>query len=160
MASLTPLSKGLIGLAVLGGMASAAWHLYLKDRLGSTATQPAPAAVSTPMATDRPTAPATVTPTAPTTQAMPTTPTVAAPATQPVKAPNDGHLQASGRSAAENAEAGRKALAAGGQGHAAIRSQASRPAPAHTALTAVPQAISMIARLAGQLRSVARFVRS
>ena len=39
MASLTPLSKGLIGLAVLGGMASAAWHLYLKDRLGGAATR-------------------------------------------------------------------------------------------------------------------------
>lgn len=113
MASLTPLSKGLIGLAVLGGMASAAWHLYLKDRLGGTAAQPAPAAVSTPMATDRPTAPATVTPTAPTTQAMPTTPTVEPPATPAVKAPNAGSAQTSGRSAAENAEAGRKALAAG-----------------------------------------------
>ena len=33
MASLTPLSKGLIALAVVGGMASAVWHLALKERL-------------------------------------------------------------------------------------------------------------------------------
>lgn len=38
MASLTPLSKGLIGLAVVGAMASAVWHLVLKDRMGGGAT--------------------------------------------------------------------------------------------------------------------------
>jgi TPR repeat protein len=37
MASLTPLSKGLIGLAVVGAMASAVWHLVLKDRVSGGA---------------------------------------------------------------------------------------------------------------------------
>ena len=43
MASLTPLSKGLIALAVIGGMASAVWHLGLKERLsgGSPSSPPA-----------------------------------------------------------------------------------------------------------------------
>lgn len=49
MASLTPLSKGLIGLAVVGAMASAVWHLVLKERMGGGATaewQAAPAATA------------------------------------------------------------------------------------------------------------------
>jgi hypothetical protein len=49
MASLTPLSKGLIALAVIGGMASAVWHLGLKDKLGDPAAQqaqPAPTPAS------------------------------------------------------------------------------------------------------------------
>lgn len=59
MASLTPLSKGLIGLAVVGAMASAVWHLVLKERIGggalsewpstSTAPAPAPAPMPAPM---------------------------------------------------------------------------------------------------------------
>lgn len=69
MASLTPLSKGLIGLVVLGGMASAVWHLGLKERFGGNATQQpatatAPAAPSvtqtTPVVVPAPTAPAQV----------------------------------------------------------------------------------------------------
>ena len=48
MASLTPLSKGLIALAVIGGMASAVWHLGLKDKLGSPAAQQAQPDPSTP----------------------------------------------------------------------------------------------------------------
>jgi hypothetical protein len=43
MASLTPLSKGLLGLAVVGAMASAVWHLGLKDKWTATATSTAPA---------------------------------------------------------------------------------------------------------------------
>ncbi len=39
MASLTPLSKGLIALAVIGGMASAVWHLGLKDKFSGPAAQ-------------------------------------------------------------------------------------------------------------------------
>jgi TPR repeat protein len=39
MASLTPLSKGLIALAVIGGMASAVWHLGLKDKFSGLAAQ-------------------------------------------------------------------------------------------------------------------------
>lgn len=47
MASLTPLSKGLIGLAVIGAMASAVWNFALKDGFSpaapaSTATSPSP----------------------------------------------------------------------------------------------------------------------
>lgn len=48
MASLTPLSKGLIGLAVIGGMASAVWHLALKDRFSAPVQTAAPATSSTP----------------------------------------------------------------------------------------------------------------
>jgi hypothetical protein len=32
---LTPLSKGLIGLAVVGAMASAVWHLALKEHFNT-----------------------------------------------------------------------------------------------------------------------------
>ena len=35
MATLTPLAKGLIGLAVIGGMVSAVWNLGLKDYLAA-----------------------------------------------------------------------------------------------------------------------------
>jgi hypothetical protein len=35
MARLTPLSKGLIGLAVVGAMASAVWNLVLKEHIGN-----------------------------------------------------------------------------------------------------------------------------
>ena len=66
MASLTPLSKGLIALAVLGGMASAVWHLGLKEKLGDLTAgqaQPAsPATVVTPPATATPAEPAPASP--------------------------------------------------------------------------------------------------
>lgn len=98
MASLTPLSKGLIGLAVVGAMASAVWHLVLKERLSGGATaewQAAPTA----NAPQPNAAPATVG------QA----PTVAAPdvPSAAVTAPN-GRL-----SAPENFDAGRKLMASG-----------------------------------------------
>jgi hypothetical protein len=63
MASLTPLSKGLIGLAVVGAMASAVWNLVLKERFAApvqpvpvstagapseTATMPSPPALDPP----------------------------------------------------------------------------------------------------------------
>lgn len=53
MASLTPLSKGLIGLAVIGAMASAVWNFALKDGFGpaepaSTATTTSPSTAETP----------------------------------------------------------------------------------------------------------------
>ncbi len=50
MASLTPLSKGLIALAVIGGMASAVWHLGLKDKFSGTAATQTQADSSTPIA--------------------------------------------------------------------------------------------------------------
>jgi TPR repeat protein len=106
MASLTPLSKGLIGLVVLGGMASAVWNLYLKERIGTPAEQP-PAAVSAPMPQESPAtngAPADATSPAPAPQAQ--TPPAAEPlVVKPGKALN--------LSAAENFEAGRKAVASG-----------------------------------------------
>lgn len=48
MASLTPLSKGLIALAVVGGMASAIWHLALKDYLNPPADVGATATIQEP----------------------------------------------------------------------------------------------------------------
>ncbi|MBV5299528.1 MAG: hypothetical protein JZU64_15740 [Rhodoferax sp.] len=51
MAQLTPLSKGLLGLLVLGCMASAAWHLGFKDRFGNKPTDAEPPALTAPQAT-------------------------------------------------------------------------------------------------------------
>jgi hypothetical protein len=92
MASLTPLSKGLIGLAVVGAMASAVWHLVLKERMGGGETaewQAAPTSAT----------PAPANPTL--TVATPNVPNTA------VTAPN-GNL-----SAADNFDAGRKLMASG-----------------------------------------------
>jgi len=100
MASLTPLSKGLIGLAVIGGMASAVWHLYLKDRLMNPAAPPPPPAVSAPMTQNPPAA-------------------VTAPPAQselpdkPLLPPKTNAAQAPSLSVAEHAEAGRKLVASG-----------------------------------------------
>ena len=104
MASLTPLSKGLIGLVVIGGMASAVWHLYLKERLANPA---APPAVSAPMAQDAPAAPA-----APVT--VTAAPVQAAPPDKPLLPLKTNAAPASSNlSAAEHAEAGRKLVASG-----------------------------------------------
>lgn len=97
MASLTPLSKGLIGLAVVGAMASAVWHLGLKERLDAN-TQAPPAASSTPAPQQ---APSPLAPPAPATSPAPST------------APAAGTAQASRLSAADNAEIGRKLLDSG-----------------------------------------------
>ena len=113
MASLTPLSKGLIGLVVLGGMASAVWNLYLKERIGTPAEQP-PAAVSAPMpqATPTPQSPPagniSPAPAAPIATPAPQAQTPAAPAPLAAKPGAGASL-----SAAENFEAGRKAVASG-----------------------------------------------
>lgn len=94
MASLTPLSKGLIGLVVLGGMASAVWHLGLKERFGGNATQQ-PVTATIPDAPAVPSVtPATVVP-APTAPAQVST------------------VQSAKMSPADHAEAGRKLLDAG-----------------------------------------------
>lgn len=106
MASLTPLSKGLIGLAVVGAMASAVWHLVLKERMGDGASakwQATPAATA-PSPNAAPPAPTPAEPVqveqAPT-MASPSVPSTAV-------TPPDGSL-----SAAENFEAGRKLMASG-----------------------------------------------
>ena len=119
MASLTPLSKGLIALAVIGGMASAVWHLGLKEKVGGDAasflgslTTLKPAAE-----TSAPAAPTTIAPPVqmapavaqaetPAPPPVPTTP----PAPQKVEAPAPTLSPAE---ISENAEAGRKAMAAG-----------------------------------------------
>lgn len=113
MASLTPLSKGLIGLAVVGAMASAVWHLGLKERmqgyLGTAQQAPtaeAPAVQASPKA-----APAVVDTTAP----------AAKPDSVPMPA-NAARTktQASSMTAAENTEAGRKLLESGNHDKARI----------------------------------------
>lgn len=110
MASLTPLSKGLIGLAVVGAMASAVWHLGLKekvqDAMGTAPpTTEAPAVQATP-----PAAPAVVTTQAPATPRPQSTPLPA----------NTAPASASGMTAADNAEAGRKLLESGNPAQARI----------------------------------------
>lgn len=110
MASLTPLSKGLIGLAVVGAMASAVWHLGLKekvqDAMGTAPpTTEAPAVQATP-----PAAPAVVTTQAPATTRPKSTPLPA----------NTAPASASGMTAADNAEAGRKLLEGGNPAQARI----------------------------------------
>ena len=122
MASLTPLSKGLIALAVIGGMASAVWHLGLKEKVGGDAasfiaslavSKPA-AEVSAPVApTIAPPvqmAPAVVqaeTPVPPSVSSTPPAPQkVEALAPTPVSTLSPAEIS-------ENAEAGRKAMVAG-----------------------------------------------
>lgn len=99
MASLTPLSKGLIGLAVIGAMASAVWNLALKERFASP--DPSSAATtntSTPASTDTP--------------AAIVTPSPVTPGTSPVEpAAPSAPASGGGLSAAEHAEKGRKLMA-------------------------------------------------
>lgn len=128
MASLTPLSKGLIALAVIGGMASAVWHLGLKDRLGgggAAVTVSQPAATSEPKSvptTSAPPAPVVESPpasSAPEPKAIaPQVDQAAPPPPSPPKAENK--TPESRLSTAENAEAGRKLLAGGNFAQARI----------------------------------------
>ena len=99
MASLTPLSKGLIGLAVVGAMASAVWHLVLKERMGGGAT-------SDWQSMSEPTSPATNA-VSPSPTIAPTTSPSVVPPVPPPPAVNVGG------SAAENSEMGRKSMADG-----------------------------------------------
>lgn len=116
MASLTPLSKGLIALTVVGAMVSAVWNFALKERLGEKSSDPAPvvsqpATPQTPSAPSLPSTPSRpAAPPAP--QALPQAavkPAEAAPAggvpsPQPIQAP------APRLSPAEHAETGRRLL--------------------------------------------------
>ena len=125
MASLTPLSKGLIALAVIGGMASAVWHLGLKEKVGGDAAsflgalttlkpaaEPSTPAASPTIAPPVKMAPAVVQadPPAPPPASLPVATAPAAPqkVETPAPAPTLSPAEVS-----ENAEAGRKALAAG-----------------------------------------------
>jgi hypothetical protein len=120
MASLTPLSKGLIALAVIGGMASAVWHLGLKERLGGdpssliavlTGSQP-PSQSPTPVAT--PPAPSAIAPPVETVATAPAVVQEQAPAPAPAKTEDSAPIsKLSPAEVKQHAEAGRKALAAG-----------------------------------------------
>ena len=131
MVTLTPLSKGLIGLAVIGAVASAIWHLALKDTVSEwTGTPPAttesatpppaspsapPAAVVVPTPTPEPSpaAPPVVEPPKAPSSASPaveppSTPPVVSPKAEPVKTEPEIHL-----SPAESSEKGRKLMDSG-----------------------------------------------
>ncbi|UCU95651.1 hypothetical protein [Hydrogenophaga taeniospiralis] len=97
MASLTPLSKGLIGLAVVGAMASAVWHLVLKERFG---TPPTSATAST-------------SPTTPDTSVISTPPSTPPAASEPAASEPVVATGGSDLSAAEHAELGRQLLGSG-----------------------------------------------
>ncbi|MGQ0709544.1 MAG: hypothetical protein ACT4NV_07305 [Rhodoferax sp.] len=105
MASLTPLSKGLIGLAVIGAMASAVWHLGLKDQWsqwsGKLGTQP-PATPSV---------------------AMP--PSSSSPPSAAAPAGGAAAGAATQLSAATHAETGRALLAKGDYGQARVHLEAA-----------------------------------
>lgn len=114
MASLTPLSKGIIGLAIVGAMASAVWHLALKERFAANA-DPAPMAVpSTPTTmTGTPSVAAPAPEPAPAIAARPTPP---APTATPVPSPAPPPpttAPSNSASADSNADQGRQALVRG-----------------------------------------------
>lgn len=121
MASLTPLSKGLIALAVIGGMASAVWHLGLKEKVGGDAASFL-GALTTLKPADEPSTPAASPTIAPPVKMAPAVVQADPPAPPPVStapaAPQKVETPApaptlSPAEVSENAEAGRKAMAAG-----------------------------------------------
>lgn len=99
MASLTPLSKGLIAVAIVGAMASAVWHLGLKDWL---AARNAPPATESVQAAPKPQASVAV-------PAPPPVPDIPAPVPAPATAPTPAPTSTS----VNHAELGRKLLASG-----------------------------------------------
>lgn len=98
MASLTPLSKGLIGLAVIGAMASAVWNFALKDRFGAEAP-PSTATSTSPPRTETPATNVISTP--------PNTPAT------PSEAPTISNNSGGSLSPAEHAQQGRKLMESG-----------------------------------------------
>lgn len=110
MARLTPLSKGLIGLAVIGAVASAAWHLALKDIInGENAAplSPPTPVIATPSSASNPSpAPVSIVPATPV--PVPDKPVATVPPASTPKGSSTARL-----SAAENAELGRKYLNSG-----------------------------------------------
>lgn len=125
MASLTPLSKGLIGLTIVAAVASAVWNLGLKERFGGTpaavpsATVPAPTPAPAPaVAEPRGLNP---TPVAATTPPAPTAPTQTAPvAAPPPVAATPDPAPTPTQSAAASSEAGRKLVQSGNFAQARI----------------------------------------
>ena len=130
MVTLTPLSKGLIGMAVLGAVASAIWHLALKDTVSelkgtSPATTqsaapapdapiapPAAVVVPTPVPQPAPAAPTVIeppkTPPSPPAVEQPSTPPAVSPKPEPVKTEPDNQL-----SPEESSVKGRKLMDSG-----------------------------------------------
>ena len=101
MASLTPLSKGLIAVAIVGAMASAVWHLGLKDWLAARYVPPATDSIQV---VPEPQAPVAVAVPAP-----PPVPDIPAPVPAPATAPTPAPTSTS----VNHAELGRKLLASG-----------------------------------------------
>jgi len=99
MASLTPLSKGLIGLAVVGAMASAVWNFALKERVSTPKESATPAAGAV---TAESPAVGSVTPTPPVTPANPVEATAS---------PSSG--SSNGLTPTQHAEQGRQLMEAG-----------------------------------------------
>ena len=128
MVTLTPLSKGLIGLAVIGAVASAIWHLALKDTVSEwTGTPPAttesaappaapsapPIAAVVPTPAPPPAAPPVIEPpkTPPSSSPAaepPSAPPAVSPKEEPIKTEPENHL-----SPAESSERGRKLMDSG-----------------------------------------------
>ena len=113
---LTPLSRALIGVAVVAALVSAVWHLVLKDMWATWNSVEAPASVIVTMApVQSPAVPAAPTP-APVVNAPAPVPAASTPVeSAPVKAAPPPAIPAkaapaSHLSAAENGELGRKAL--------------------------------------------------
>ena len=103
MASLTPLSKGLIGLAIVGAMASAVWHLGLKEWLAEKQAPAASATISTSPAQSQ----------APNITESPVAVPAPAVPTPPPAPPAANNAPISALTPANHAEAGRKLLASG-----------------------------------------------
>ena len=123
MVTLTPLSKGLIGLAVIGAVASAIWHLALKDTVSEwTGTPPTTTESATPPPAVPSAPPAAVVVPTPTPQPAPAAPPVieppktppaveppaVSPKAEPVKTEPESRL-----SPAESSEKGRKLMDSG-----------------------------------------------
>lgn len=124
MATLTPLSKGLIALAVVGAVASAVWHIGLKDWMaagdsaspssGAQASQAGTANGSTSMQT-----------TAPSASSANSSPPAAKPVQKPAESTSSANKNASVSpiahlSTAESSEMGRKLLDMGDYAQARI----------------------------------------
>jgi TPR repeat protein len=104
MASLTPLSKGLIALAVVGAVASAVWHLGLKGWLRAESASPSQSGTTTPVI-PRPSLPSSMA------GGATSAPNAVDPPSHKAVAPLSAPVN--GLSPAENSETGRKLLDSG-----------------------------------------------
>lgn len=109
MASLTLLSKVLIGVTVVGAVSSVVWHLGLKEKFGSGSSTAATAPASSMATTTQPPSP----PPSPQPQPVQPAPAPVAVSPAPVAPAANAANTSSGLSVAEHVEAGRKALNSG-----------------------------------------------